>query len=72
MTRHHNQVRIQQLWLSTKMLMHDATYAIFLSITYISHYVLDTDIAACFDQINQEKLVEKLNPFPQNGYHHVD
>ena len=32
---------------------HDAIYAIFLSITKMSRYVLDADIAACFDQINQ-------------------
>ena len=45
---------------------HDAIYAIFLSITKMPRYVLDADIAACFDQINQEKLVEKLNTFPQS------
>ncbi len=44
---------------------HDAIYAIFLSITKLPHYVLDADIAKCFDQINQEKLVEKLNTFPR-------
>ena len=44
---------------------HDAIYAIFLSITKIPRYVLDADIAKCFDQINQERLVEKLNTFPQ-------
>jgi len=44
---------------------HDAIYAIFLSITKIPRYVLDADIAQCFDQIDQEKLVEKLNTLPQ-------
>jgi len=44
---------------------HDAIYAIFLSITKIPRYVLDADIAQCFDKINQERLVEKLNTFPQ-------
>jgi RNA-directed DNA polymerase len=43
----------------------DAIYAIFLSITKIPRYVLDADIAKCFDQINQERLLEKLNTFPQ-------
>jgi len=44
---------------------HDAIYAIFLNITKIPRYVLDADIAKCFDQINQERLVGKLNTFPR-------
>jgi RNA-directed DNA polymerase len=44
---------------------HDAIYAIFLWITKLPHYVLDADIAKCFDRINQERLLEKLNTFPK-------
>jgi RNA-directed DNA polymerase len=43
---------------------HDAIGAIFNSIRYKAKYVLDADIAKCFDRINQEKLLEKLNTFP--------
>src|SRR4028118_2053007 len=43
---------------------HDAVAAIFDSIRYKAKYVLDADIAKCFDRINQEKLLEKLNTFP--------
>lgn len=42
----------------------DAIAAIFDSIRYKAKYVLDADIAKCFDRINQEKLLEKLNTFP--------
>jgi RNA-directed DNA polymerase len=44
---------------------HDAIEAIFLSIKQKSKYVLDADIAKCFDKINQEKLLDKLNTFPK-------
>ena len=43
---------------------HDAIQAIFDSIRYKAKYVLDADIAKCFDRINQEKLLEKLNTYP--------
>jgi RNA-directed DNA polymerase len=44
---------------------HDAIEAIFKSISKKSKYVLDADITKCFDKINQEKLLEKLNTFPK-------
>jgi RNA-directed DNA polymerase len=44
---------------------HDAIEAIFISISHKSKYVLDADITKCFDKINQEKLLEKLNTFPK-------
>jgi RNA-directed DNA polymerase len=44
---------------------HDAIEAIFVSIKQKSKYVLDADITKCFDKINQEKLLEKLNTFPK-------
>jgi RNA-directed DNA polymerase len=44
---------------------HDATEAIFNSISQKSKYVLDADITKCFDKINQEKLLDKLNTFPK-------
>ncbi|HEY9612774.1 group II intron reverse transcriptase/maturase [Allocoleopsis sp.] len=43
---------------------HDAIGAIFDSIRYKAKYVLDADIAKCFDRIDQEKLLTKLNTFP--------
>lgn len=43
---------------------HDAVYAIFLSIKNKAKYVLDADIEKCFDKINHDKLIEKLNTFP--------
>ena len=43
---------------------HDAIGAIFDSIRFKAKYVLDADIAKCFDRINQEKLLEKLNTYP--------
>ncbi len=43
---------------------HDAIAAIFDSIRYKAKYVLDADIAKCFDRINQRKLLHKLNTFP--------
>ena len=44
---------------------HDAIEAIFLSIKQKSKYVLDADITKCFDKVNQEKLLNKLNTFPK-------
>jgi RNA-directed DNA polymerase len=43
---------------------HDAVAAIFDSIRYKAKYVLDADIAKCFDRIDQRKLLNKLNTFP--------
>lgn len=43
---------------------HDAIAAIFVSIRYKAKYVLDADIAKCFDRIDQRKLLHKLNTFP--------
>ncbi|MBR8838215.1 MAG: group II intron reverse transcriptase/maturase [Stigonema ocellatum SAG 48.90 = DSM 106950] len=43
---------------------HDAIGAIFNAIRYKAKYVLDADIAACFDKINHEALLLKLNTFP--------
>ncbi len=43
---------------------HDAIVAIFNSIRYKPKFVLDADIAKCFDQINHRKLLEKLNTSP--------
>src|SRR5919199_2465178 len=43
---------------------HDAIGAIFNSIRFKAKYVLDADIAKCFDRINQEKLLRKLNTYP--------
>lgn len=42
----------------------DAIQAIFLSICKKPKYVLDADIAGCFDNINQEALLSKLNTYP--------
>jgi RNA-directed DNA polymerase len=43
---------------------HDAIEAIFLSINKKAKYVLDADIAKCFDRIDHEALLHKLNTFP--------
>jgi len=43
---------------------HDAIGAIFTGIKQMSKYVLDADIAKCFDRINQEALLDKLQTFP--------
>nr|ADO19264.1 hypothetical protein Nfla_8201 [Nostoc flagelliforme str. Sunitezuoqi] len=43
---------------------HDAVEAIFNAIMLKPKYVLDADIAKCFDRINQEALLIKLNTFP--------
>jgi RNA-directed DNA polymerase len=43
---------------------HDAIEAIFLAIKQKSKYVLDADIAQCFDKINYEKLLTKMATYP--------
>ena len=43
---------------------HDAIEAIFKAINQKSKYVLDADIAKCFDRINHKALLNKLNTFP--------
>ncbi|WP_413773418.1 group II intron reverse transcriptase/maturase [Thalassoporum mexicanum] len=42
----------------------DAIGAIFLSIKQQPKYVLETDVAKCFDRINHQALCEKLNTSP--------
>jgi len=43
---------------------HDAIGAIFNAIRYKAKYVLDADIAQCFDRINHDALISKLNTSP--------
>jgi RNA-directed DNA polymerase len=43
---------------------HDAIAAIFIAIRQKQKYVLDADIAKCFDRIDHEALLNKLNTFP--------
>jgi RNA-directed DNA polymerase len=43
---------------------HDAIGAIFTAVGQKAKYVLDADIAKCFDRINHDALLEKLNTFP--------
>ena len=43
---------------------HDAKEAIFNAIRYVPKYVLDADIAKCFDKIDHDKLLNKLNTYP--------
>jgi len=43
---------------------HDAIEAIFLAIKQKAKYVLDADIAKCFDKINHEKLLAKMGTYP--------
>lgn len=43
---------------------HDAIEAIFTIIAQKARYVLDADIAKCFDKINHDALLRKLNTFP--------
>ncbi len=44
---------------------HDAIEAIFTSIHVQAKFVLDADIAKCFDQINHTALLAKLQTFPK-------
>ena len=44
---------------------HDAIEAIFNQIRQKPKFVLDADISKCFDQINHQKLLAKLNTFPK-------
>lgn len=44
---------------------HDAIEAIFNAIKAKAKYVLDADISKCFDRINHDKLLEKLNTSPK-------
>lgn len=43
---------------------HDAIQAIYIAIRQKHKYVLDADIAKCFDKINHEQLLKKLNTYP--------
>jgi RNA-directed DNA polymerase len=43
---------------------HDAIEAMFIQLRDIPKYVLDADIAKCFDRINHEALLKKLGTFP--------
>lgn len=43
---------------------HDAIEAIFQAIVHLPKFVLDADIAKCFDQIDHQALLEKVNTFP--------
>ncbi len=44
---------------------HDAIPIIYHSIRLTPKYVLDADIAKCFDRINHDALLEKLHTFPR-------
>ena len=44
---------------------HDAIEAIFNHIRYKPKYVIDADISKCFDRINHQKLLSKLETFPK-------
>ncbi|MDJ0633517.1 MAG: group II intron reverse transcriptase/maturase [Xenococcaceae cyanobacterium MO_188.B29] len=43
---------------------HDAIEAIFLTIRSKPKFVLDADISKCFDNINHNQLLKKLNTYP--------
>jgi len=43
---------------------HDAIAAIFIDINHKNKYVLDADLKGCFDNINHEALLGKLNTYP--------
>jgi RNA-directed DNA polymerase len=44
---------------------HDAIGEIFLGIRYKPKFVFDADIKGCFDHIDQEALLKKLNAYPK-------
>ena|SRR6476620_2853668 len=44
---------------------HDGRGAIFDSIKLKAKYVLDADIAKCFDRINHQALLDKINTYPR-------
>ncbi|MCG5059190.1 MAG: group II intron reverse transcriptase/maturase [Limnoraphis sp. WC205] len=44
---------------------HDAIEAIFTTIKQKAKFVLDADISKCFDKINHEKLLTKLQTYPK-------
>jgi RNA-directed DNA polymerase len=44
---------------------HDAIGAIFVNINNKAKYVLDADIAKCFDRINHKALLDKINAYPR-------
>ena len=44
---------------------HDAIEAIFMAIRYKPKYVLDADIEKCFDRIEHQELLRKVNTSPQ-------
>ncbi|MBD2128992.1 group II intron reverse transcriptase/maturase [Microcoleus sp. ZQ-A2] len=43
---------------------HDAIETIFLNVRKKAKYVLDADISQCFDRIDHDALLKKLNTFP--------
>ncbi|NEO62671.1 MAG: group II intron reverse transcriptase/maturase [Moorea sp. SIO4G2] len=43
---------------------HDAIEAIFKNVNKVQKWVLDADIAKCFDKINHDALLTKLNTYP--------
>jgi RNA-directed DNA polymerase len=44
---------------------HDAIEAIHRAVSQKPKYVLDADIAKCFDKINHQRLLEKISTFPR-------
>ncbi len=44
---------------------HDAIEAIYRQVRLVPKWVLDADIAGCFDRINHEALTKKLGTFPK-------
>src|SRR5258706_8545195 len=43
---------------------HDAIGAIYIQINHKAKYVLDADLKGCFDNINHDALLRKLQTFP--------
>jgi RNA-directed DNA polymerase len=43
---------------------HDAIAAIYIQINHKAKYVLDADLKGCFDNINHEALLQKLQTYP--------